>query len=466
MRTNHPHIVLMCLDSVRKDFFDKYAKNLKEANGITYSQCRAASSWSVPSHASMFSGKLPHQHGLHYNNRNMESFDPVLLQNLPSKYRTTGLSANLFAGPAFGFDTHFDYFIDIPRYQYFVDGLNATEFFHTTEYESPQIYFQFLKEAINNGETFKSLANGFFSQLKRTSMGTGIPDLMDDGASIIRRNLIQEFTDNEGPLFAFVNFMEAHEPFSIFRGLDNSLHSVSKRWSSDELPFWEVVNEIDQHDQYLQKMRDIYGANIDYLDRIIIDTIRELNKRCERDVIFIITADHGENLGYQHEDGLIGHKSSLSEGLLHVPFKIIGNSLDNREIDKRVSHLRLPDVVRALSVRDPLPDIQSPHAPAEILGMSAGPTPEENLEYWNRAQRAIYCGNDKYIWDSCGGNYQFRISPDHPCVQSSIENAEQIPRSDLFTQGISIAKKYAESKTTNIQVSGGTKDRLSDLGYL
>jgi len=53
------NVVVICLDTVRKDYFDRYAPRLQDRADVIYDQCRAVSSWSVPSHASMFDRGAP-----------------------------------------------------------------------------------------------------------------------------------------------------------------------------------------------------------------------------------------------------------------------------------------------------------------------------------------------------------------------------------------------------------------------
>ena len=58
------NVVLVCLDTVRKDYFDEYATRLQKLCDVSFEQCRAASSCSVRSHASFMTGELPYRHGI------------------------------------------------------------------------------------------------------------------------------------------------------------------------------------------------------------------------------------------------------------------------------------------------------------------------------------------------------------------------------------------------------------------
>jgi len=84
---SYRNVVLIVLDTVRKDYFDEYAYRLQDRSDVTFSNCRAASSWSVPSHASMITGELPHVHGIHTHDR---YFDNLQKNKRSSRlFRTT-----------------------------------------------------------------------------------------------------------------------------------------------------------------------------------------------------------------------------------------------------------------------------------------------------------------------------------------------------------------------------------------
>jgi hypothetical protein len=67
-----PYIFLIVLDTFRADLrsstrLPPYAKNLKSIadEGVVFKNCIASSSWTAPSHASIFTGLYPIEHGSH-----------------------------------------------------------------------------------------------------------------------------------------------------------------------------------------------------------------------------------------------------------------------------------------------------------------------------------------------------------------------------------------------------------------
>ncbi|MDS0295301.1 sulfatase-like hydrolase/transferase [Halogeometricum luteum] len=467
------NIIVVCLDSVRKDYFDRHATRVRSMADVSVEQCRAASSWSVPSHASMITGQLPHQHGLHTHNRDFSTLprERTLFEHLPREYHTAGISANVYAGPAYNFDRFFDTFVDAPRYQYFVDGLNATTYFNETGKRGRELYVGFLREAMRHDRPFRSLANGVAAQMKQTAMGSPIPDPMDDGAKLIRREALELLKERDAPQFLFLNFMEAHAPFSPIIGMDRSLYSVPNSWDSDREQFWDVSLAAERYPDYLRGFRELYAANIDYLDRVVSGLIEEIRRTVDRETTVLVTADHGENLGYPFEDGLLGHKSSLSESLLHVPLEIIDPPRGWEEPTGRfVSHLELPDLVCGLADGE-TPDIGTDRAVAEHVGLSPGPEPPRDRDYWDRMMRCAYEDSRKVVWDSLSTVTAYALDTARPCWQSEFdEDAAEaaIPEwtADWFDDDIEEYKQRARAHSNSVAVDDATASRLADLGYL
>ena len=143
------NIAVLVLDSVRKDFFNEYAERIQNKSSLSVHRAYAPSSWSTPSHASMFTGKLPFQHGIHTYHR---SFDDLQQEEIfhtqLSDYSTLGVSANVFAGSTYGFDKFFDSFTDVSPAQRFPSGLDPTEF--------EDEYLQYAISALLEPNTFSS----------------------------------------------------------------------------------------------------------------------------------------------------------------------------------------------------------------------------------------------------------------------------------------------------------------------
>jgi arylsulfatase A-like enzyme len=174
----------------------------------------------------------------------------------------------------------------------------------------------------------RSLCNGFLEMLESISdrlawlfNKESLPEF-----EVVRR----ELASAERPTFAFVNLMETHIPYRPARYLDDDLYDCPRGWSSDERDVWELFSA-EYDEQYWNRRNGLYRAAVDYLDHCLSQFLEEL----DGSTTVIMTADHGDNLGTEADEGLVNHKSSLSEGLLHVPLHLIkspGGGRTNRTV--------------------------------------------------------------------------------------------------------------------------------------
>jgi arylsulfatase A-like enzyme len=110
------------------------------------------------------------------------------------------------------------------------------------------------------------------------------------------------------PYFAFLNYFDAHEPYTPPAPFDEQFGRPRVR---------QVINNRRPTDEELRDARDAYDGAIAYLDAELKQLLGELERRGELDnTLVIITSDHGEHLG---EHGLLDHGNTLYSPLLRVP---------------------------------------------------------------------------------------------------------------------------------------------------
>ncbi|WP_440764671.1 sulfatase-like hydrolase/transferase [Natronorubrum sp. DTA7] len=466
------NVVLLCLDSVRKETFDAYADRLADRSALTFEQCRAASSWSAPSYASMATGDLPHEHGVHTHDTHVTGIDrsETLFGEFES-HRTLGVSTNVFAGSAYGFDSFFDEFVDVTEAHRFPEGLDPVAVRSESDRTGPGVYLEFLRAALGSDHPLSTLANGGVGVLDSASENAPIPKLFDDGARAVTRTSRTLIDDTEEPFVLFGSFMEAHTPLRHLRGFDRSLHSASNTFTTADRTVWELMESPEEHREFLETRREVYGASVDYLDRVIAKFVDWVQANTARETTVVVTADHGENQGYAFEDGLVRHKSSLSEGLLHVPLVVVNPPEGYPETEDRyVSHLELRSLLAGMA-RDEVIDPTSDRIVAEHVGMSAGPEPPGRTEHWDRLMRAAYDGTTKYVWDSQGARIEYELDPDRPCWQRRVDDAT-LPEwaTDRFdAEAYAYKRRALAEQTASSSADGvdeGVQDRLEKLGYV
>lgn len=466
------NVVLVCLDSVRKDYFDKFAQQLSSRAEISYSECRAASSWSAPSHASILTGVLPHQHGVHTHDPSFESvsIEETFLANLPD-YSVVGASSNVYASSSFGFAQFFDEFSDVAPYRRFRGGMDIQYFLRYTESDGINRWLKFILKSLRHENTVRSIANGLTVKVEDIFRDLPVAKPFDDGYSIVARETKRFFNSSSEPLFGFLNIMDTHGPFQHTRGYRSEIHDAPNNWNSDEIDLWEVnehgPSRVSEGD--INNYRDLYGAAIDYTDRKLAALIDHIQSTTDRETTFVITADHGENLGYESDNGLIGHTSSLSEGLLHVPLEIINppSTSDVHDYDRLVSHLDLGELLVGLAQGE-LPDISRPVAVAELAGISQTSADPPNYDYWDRAQRCAYRDEQKIVWDSLSKCIEYEINRTRTNWQKEIGERNNPPEwvDSYFESDIHQFKQDSAKEAEENNMDEKTAERLEDLGYL
>ena len=488
------NVVLICLDTVRQDYFAEYATRLGSRADVVFSECRAASSWSAPSHASMFTGTLPERHGVHTYNRDFSGLSraDTFLGDLPD-HHAVGTSANVWAGSSFGFDGLFDDFSDVSPDQRFPGGIDVARFGQECEREGVGKQLAFLRAALDHDRPLRSLANGAYVQLEQLSERAPLPKLVDDGASILAREALRQVEAGTEPFALFVNFMDAHGPLHHVRGYDRDLHDAPNAWTSGDVTWTEAVARGDE--ALLERYRNLYAAAIDYLDRVVCEFVDDLQAATARETTVVVTSDHGDNLGTAADRGLWGHtESALTEGLLHVPCVVLNapdgadrdrnrtrdeerdrnrdldQDLEATVIDERFSHLALRELLVGYATGD-----RSERALVgdPVLAERAGHSGKQHGEAdrdpgTNRVVRAVYEGDRKAVYGADGEATAYRLDPERPCWQTAVEEAVDVDRLDrLFDEPIDVfAGRVRADGDDADEMDQATRDRLAQLGYL
>jgi len=468
------NVVVLCLDTVRKDYFDDFAPKLSAAADVSFAQCRAASSWSPPSHASMLTGQLPHQHGVHAFCPEFDALsrEDTLFGDLPN-HEAVGVSANVYASSGFGFDTLFDTFEEVSPKRRFSGGMDVETFGQENSHEGVRKYAAYLRAALGHDHPLQSVLNGAFATLDDLAGSLPVAKPFDDGATAVLRRARRQVERRSGPFVQFVNVMEAHAPHTPIRGYDDSVYDVPTTWTSHDFDSFEinVHGETKAHEDDLGRFRDLYSAAIDYLDRHVAAYVEWLLAETDRETTVLVTADHGENLGLPSDDGgMVAHSASCSEGLLHVPLAVVNPPAGYpARVEEFVSHLALRRLVVGLATGE-TPDISAgpKEMVAERIGSNATSDRLTDAEATriSRTIRCAYDGDRKFEWDTTGYTARHELSWDRPNWQKTVEESVDVtPYEGRFGTPIEAVGVRA-CNASDADVDEGTRNRLEDLGYL
>jgi arylsulfatase A-like enzyme len=334
-----PNVLLIVMDTVRAQNMSLYGYARETTpeldriarRGVVFDRAYSTAPWTLPSHASMFTGRYHHELSVGWFSP-LDGRFPTLAETLAARGFVTGgfVSNTLYCGEQSGL---------------------ARGFMHYDDYAVTSV-----------GEIL------FSSTLGRAFVGLPWPASVRNAlylahrkrADAVNRELLS-WLDGAGgrPFFAFLNYMDAHEPYLppepfafrfADRRPDNAFVNDNARYSPEQIT----------------SLMAAYDGGVAYLDSEIGRLLAELDRLgALSNTIVVITSDHGEEFG---EHGYVSHSNSLHVQGLHVPLIVLMPSGSGAGL--RVSE---PVTLRDL--------------PSTILDLVGGPTagalPGESLaRYW------------------------------------------------------------------------------------
>jgi len=304
--TDAPNILLVVMDTARADAFEPYGAPSGATPtvaqlasiGHAYRDVFSTANWTVPAHASLFTGLHPSTTGLgqaaggpfgcrHRLEALKTRMLPEVLRN--AGYATAGVSTNMWITNHSGFATGFDRF-EVVRPEH--------------------------RARINGGR----LRDRLLWDLD------AVRAVQDDGAADVARVLKRWLEESRGgSFFWFVNLTECHSPYLPPRPY-NDLAIWDRIRAGEESRRHLTLSEIWKvclgagviPAGALARMRHLYTRSIRYMDDWLARVLDLLDREgVLEETVVIVTSDHGENLG---ESDLIGHAFSLDDRLIRVPF--------------------------------------------------------------------------------------------------------------------------------------------------
>jgi arylsulfatase A-like enzyme len=347
-----PNVLLVVLDTVRAESMSLYGYErsttpyLKDMarEGTVFQNAIATSSWTLPTHASLFTGRYHYENHTDYYNP-LDATYPTLAEVLSKRgYVTGGFSANnvvccIEKGISRGFSHYEDYVASV--------GELARS--------SALIRFAF-----SEASWIRRLLR-YHEMLERLPA----PRITNDFLRWVDR------IPNGKPFFVFLNYFDAHQPYlppSEFAqkfGPTNQINTYLARLGREPcLPSNTTAEEIES-------IRNAYDGAIAYIDENMNRLFDELRQRGILDrTLVIFVSDHGEEFA---EHTTFGHAKDLHIQSIRVPLVI-----------------RLPDIVPTeVTVREPVTLRDIPATVIDLLGLADdGLFPGRSLSrYWIESER-------------------------------------------------------------------------------
>ncbi len=362
---NSPDIIFIVLDTQRADRLGAYghhrptSPNIDRfaAEGALFEQAVSPAQWTIPSHASLFTGLYPTSHGVTQSSQSLSPGRPHLAEVVRRLgYETIGFCNNPLVGVLNngfkrGFQTFYNYggaFPSVP------DSSNPWPWPVSLIAEA---YTQFLRRIsypIQNYIGRSDLAFSISLHAWLTPLWSKIANFKGQNERSVQD--VVHFLDRreeqkpDEPLFLFMNLMETHLPFwargefvdriaPYFRH-SKEARTVMRAWNREAYrwaaPLAEPLSEMEE-----KVLNDMYDAEVAYQDHYLQNLFDALARR-ERsnDTLTIIVADHGDGLG---DHDFFGHAFVAYEELVHVPLIVHwpGRIEPNTRVDTPVSTRRV-----------------------------------------------------------------------------------------------------------------------------
>ncbi len=442
--TSHPpNIVVVVLDCVRADALALGSRTLSgmpflrrfRSQCVAYERAVAPAPWTLPSHASLFTGAYPWEHRAHARGGNwLDSRTPRLAGKMRALgYQTLSFSANDLVSPITNL----------------VDGFQSAYWGGWWElllrtgrrsrapkrYRQPEGLEPLLRLRRSEGarKVLKGFSKAAWANTAYLDLGSRIAQRVlapqSHGPCHVAPWVVPEFSravarvPASKPLFGFVNLLDAHEPYYPNPGALHGLtewgwYLTSRQDKQGWLSLEYVPNEKD-----LVRLRALYEQAVRSMDFSLGSIVHALQKSGRwENTLFVLTADHGQAFG---EHGLLYHGLHVAEPLLRVPLlvRFPGSEGHGERVPQWSSLVDLeptlleaaggPEMARGPGV--PLSELRRGRArPRQVLAASEGstrafgnaPMAAVSRERFDRVRTAAYYGPIKLQFDAVSEKIQ------------------------------------------------------------
>jgi len=328
--SKHPNVVLITIDTLRADHvhhlgcprettprIDRLA-----AKGALFEQCISTSSWTLPAHMSLFTGRNAPFHGATAFNTRCYGNVPNLAASFQREgYKTAAFVSNAFLKARYGFARGFDLYDD-----------------YTIEM---QCRLDLFGEGGKRGELSRMVVSEFVNEV---------------ALHWLRKNYKSGF-------FMFLHYFDPHydyippKPYDTmfdpdYRGKIDGTGIATDR---------KIVPGMDKAD--LRHIIALYDGEIRHVDHCIGGVLDELERLgIAGNTIVVITSDHGDEF---LEHGRCRHGQTLFDEVVRVPLIFTGPGIP--------AGTRIDALVSMVDIMPTLSDLLKVPCPGDVDGKSLAP---------------------------------------------------------------------------------------------
>jgi arylsulfatase A-like enzyme len=430
-----PALVLITLDTTRVDHLSCYGyerettPNLDAlaARAVRFDRAWSTSSWTLPAHASLFTGLYPLRHGADYDPQGNAVLGDVI--GLPvARLMRAGKLAD--------------------------DATTLAELMEERGYPTgafvagPWLHRSF------------GLLQGFGHKDDGVSSFGGRPAAEITAAAL---SWLQGLEPGE-PYFLFANYFDPHAPYEPV-GRYPDLPRAREPLEYDYAAVMRGTAKLD--DDTRAVLRDRYDAEIRDMDRqlgVLLEAV--LARPGGERALIVVTADHGEALG---EEGRLGHGFWLSEEVTRIPLLV--RYPDDRAGGTRSEEpIQLVDVLSLLAreldlvLPEQAEGLEQGKRAAAFLAMQREPTTALRFgDAYYRDLQAVIRWPEKLLRSDDGSEKLLRLSPD---LLSEAPHADATAAAELRRLLDSHVGAGPKAPVVPPQADPRTVEALRALGYI
>lgn len=318
---DHYNIVLISIDSLRADHVGCYgyerattpAMDKVASQGVRFANAIATSSWTLPTHLTMFTGRYQIAHGVMHESYTLSEDVPTLGEVLKAAgYATAGFVSAPYLAADYGYSRGMDVYRDL-----------SSEYGHRREARS----------AIVSQEL--------------TELAT---------------DWLEEHKDER--FFLFLHNFDAHYDYTPPAPYDTMFdpHYDGEMDGNHFIERDDVHARMDSRD--LEHILALYDGEIRYVDdhiAILLEKLRKLG--LDDDTIVLIVSDHGDEF---FEHGNKGHHRTLYDEVLRIPMIV-------RLPDRAYAGTAVEEQVTLVDLMPTILDVAGVQAPSGMQGLSLTP---------------------------------------------------------------------------------------------
>ena len=335
---SHPNVLLISVDMLRPDHLSCYGYRQPTSpsidalakEGVAFDKNFASSSWTLPSHAAMFTSLPDSLHGCTDTDRSLDPSAVTLAERFQAfGYETAGFFSGEYLHPAFGLGQGFERYVDCTSYAAMTSGKPVNEWAMDKD----------VMEASHRDDPGATTYSEFKGWLEKRS---------------------------KRPFFAFVHFWDVHFDFTPPPPYDTKFDPGytgpidGKNFFFDNDRYKAGMDPKD-----LQHLLALYDGEIAWTDSLIGKIRADLEKQgLLENTVIALTSDHGTEF---FEHGSKAHRMTLYDEVIRTPLVI-------RYPKSLPQGRRVAELSRGVDVGPTLIELAGFPVPQDVYGQSLLPT--------------------------------------------------------------------------------------------